>query len=104
MSEIINVDNDNMPDLTTGTFLIDYYADFCGPCKVLAPILTEISLERDDVTILKVNIDRNVELTKKAGIRGIPAVFVFKDGAMITSKVGFSSKSAIVAMIDQAAA
>ena len=100
MSEVVEVVNDNLPDVSNGVFLLDFYGTVCGPCKMIAPFLKDIASERDDVTILKLDIDTNVELTKQYNIRSIPALFVLKDGVIKASKVGGSTKDNISKLID----
>ena len=69
--------------------LVDFWAEWCGPCKALAPILDEIADEYDGkITIAKVNVDENVQLPPKYGIRWIPTMLLFKDGAVQATKVG----------------
>ena len=81
--------------------LVDYWADWCGPCKMIAPVLEEIAEEFDGkVRIAKLNIDENPTTPPKFGIRGIPTLMLFKDGAVEATKVGAVSKSQLVAFID----
>ena len=81
--------------------LVDYWAEWCGPCKMIAPILEDIAEEYDGrVTIAKLNIDENPATPPKYGIRGIPTLMLFKNGAVEATKVGALSKSQLAAFLD----
>jgi len=81
--------------------LVDYWAEWCGPCKMIAPILDEIAEAYDGkVKIAKLNIDDNNETPPKYGIRGIPTLMLFKNGNVEATKVGAVSKSQLMAFID----
>ena len=81
--------------------LVDYWAEWCGPCKMIAPILTEIADEYGDrIKICKLDIDANQETPPKYGIRGIPTLMLFKDGEVEATKVGALSKSQLAAFLD----
>ena len=81
--------------------LVDYWAEWCGPCKMIAPILDEIAEEYGDkVKIAKLNIDENQDTPPKYGIRGIPTLMIFKDGDILATKVGALSKSQLTAFLD----
>ncbi len=81
--------------------LVDYWADWCGPCKMIAPILDEIAAEyAGKLKIAKLNIDENPLTPPKFGIRGIPTLMLFKDGNVEATKVGAVSKSQLTAFID----
>jgi thioredoxin 1 len=81
--------------------LVDYWAEWCGPCKMIAPILDEIASEYTGrIKVAKLNIDDNPQTPPKYGIRGIPTLMLFKDGNVEATKVGALSKSQLTAFID----
>jgi len=81
--------------------LVDFWAEWCGPCKTLAPVLDEIANEYDGrITIAKVNVDENLQIPPKYGIRGIPTMLLFKDGSVQATKVGALSKANLNAFLD----
>jgi len=84
-----------------GAVLVDYWADWCGPCKMIAPILDEIAGEYEGkLKVAKLNIDENPVTPPKFGIRGIPTLMIFKGGNVEATKVGAVSKSQLTAFID----
>ncbi len=81
--------------------LVDYWAEWCGPCKMIAPILDEIADEyADKLTVAKINIDENQSTPQKYAVRGIPTLMIFKNGEIAGTKVGALSKSQLSAFID----
>lgn len=81
--------------------LVDYWAEWCGPCKMIAPVLTEIASEyAGKIKIAKLNIDDNPDTPPRFGIRGIPTLMLFKNGEVEATKVGALSKSQLTAFID----
>lgn len=81
--------------------LIDYWAEWCGPCKMIAPVLDEIATEYfDRLKVVKLNIDDNPQTPPKYGIRGIPTLMVFKNGQVEATKVGAVSKAQLTAFLD----
>ncbi|MBI5277810.1 MAG: thioredoxin TrxA [Burkholderiales bacterium] len=82
--------------------LVDYWAEWCGPCKMIAPILEEVSeTYKDKLQVAKMNVDENREIPAKFGIRGIPTLMLFKDGQPLATKVGAMSKAQLTAFLDQ---
>ena len=81
------------------TVLIDFYADWCGPCKMVAPIVEEISEEYPDVVVGKINVDDEMELAVKFGIQSIPALFVLREGKVEDSEIGYKPKEVILEML-----
>ena len=81
--------------------MVDYWAEWCGPCRMIAPILEEIAGEyADKITVAKINIDENQSIAARYAVRGIPTLMIFKDGAVAGTKVGALSKSQLSAFID----
>lgn len=86
-----------------GPVLVDFWAEWCGPCKMIGPALEEISDElAGKVTIAKINIDENPDAPGKYGVRGIPTMILFKDGAPAATKVGAAPKSALKGWLEAA--
>jgi thioredoxin 1 len=81
--------------------LVDYWAEWCGPCKMIAPILDEVATAYSGkVTVAKMNVDENREVPAQFGIRGIPTLMIFKSGQLAATKVGALSKAQLIAFID----
>lgn len=83
----------------SGIALIDFYADWCGPCKMIAPIIQEIAEEQSDITVGKVNVDSSPELAAAFGVSSIPTIIVLKDGKEVNKIVGYRPKEDILAML-----
>jgi len=82
--------------------VVDFWAEWCGPCKMIAPILDDVAGEyQGKLQITKMNVDENRDVPAKFGIRGIPTLMVFKDGQLAATKVGAMSKAQLTAFIDQ---
>ena len=102
MSKIIHITKENFESEVLNSdkkILIDFYAVWCGPCKMIAPIVEEIAEENPDIKVGKINVDEEAELASKFGIASIPTLVVVKDRTIIAEKIGYSPKSAIEAMI-----
>ena len=82
--------------------LVDYWAEWCGPCRSIAPVLDELATQYEGkVQIAKMNVDENREVPAKFGIRGIPTLMIFKDGQLAQTQVGAVGKAQLVAFIDK---
>jgi len=103
-ADIISVTDNNFEQevlKSTAPVLVDYWAEWCGPCKMIAPVLEEIAREYGGrVKIAKLNIDENPATPPKYGIRGIPTLMLFKNGGVEATKVGAVSKSQLSAFLD----
>ncbi len=87
---------------STVPVLVDYWAEWCGPCKMIAPILDEVAgAYQGKLLVAKMNVDENREIPGKYGIRGIPTLMLFKGGELVATKVGALSKSQLTAFIDE---
>ncbi len=79
--------------------LVDFYADWCGPCKMLAPVIEEIAAEHSEITVGKVNVDESPELAQRFGMVSIPTLIAFKNGDVSAMKVGYIMKESILEML-----
>ncbi len=79
--------------------LIDLYADWCGPCRMMAPVISEISEERKDIKVCKINVDEESELSNSFGVMSIPMIAVVKNGKIVNSTVGFRPKDQILDLL-----
>lgn len=91
--EIIHAKENEFKDLIKDEYvLVDFYADWCGPCKMLGPVLENL---KDEIKIIKVNVDECEDLAREYGVMSIPSIFLIKDGQILDSKLGFIQESAL---------
>ena len=83
-----------------GTVLVDFWASWCGPCKMIGPIIDQIADERSDIKVGKINVDEEQELAVQFKVMSIPTLLVFKDGKVVNQSLGAKPKAAILAMLD----
>ena len=83
-----------------GTVLVDFYADWCGPCRMLSPIVEAVAREREDVLVAKVNVDENPALANEFNVFSIPTLVVLKDGRVVHNQAGVRPKEAILALLN----
>ena len=87
---------------STGLVMVDFWAEWCGPCKMIAPVLEEISEEiKENLCIKKLNIDENPNKPQEYGVRGIPTLILFKNGEKISEKIGVLPKSKIIEWVQE---
>ena len=99
--KIIHGNEENFDNLVNnGIVLVDFYADWCSPCKMLATQLEQLEDNRNNAKIIKINVDENQELARKYGIMSIPALMLFKDGKLIDNKIGYTTKDEIIEWIN----
>ena len=99
---IVKITKENFEEVrhATAPVLIDFYADWCGPCRMLAPVMEEIANERADVIVGKVNVDEESELASIFGVQSIPLVVLIKEGRVVGESLGLRSKAQILSMLD----
>ena len=99
---VITVTKDNFSAVTAENdlVLLDFWAVWCGPCKMIAPLLTQIAEEREDVVIGKVDVDSEMELAMQFGVSSIPTLVVIKNGQPVNKAVGYMPKEKILALLD----
>ncbi len=98
MAEVVYADNTNLEEIIKeeSLVLLDFYADWCGPCKMIGPVLEQVAAENPEIKVIKVNVDENISLAQQYGVQGIPALFVLKEGDVVAQKAGFMPKDALV--------
>ena len=99
---VIKINNENFEKEVLNsnkTVLLDFYADWCGPCQMVAPVLAEIAEEREDIVVGKINVDEEMRLALKFGVESIPMLAVIKDGKLLSKSVGFRPKEQILELL-----
>lgn len=99
---VLSVTKTNFEDVKKSEkkVLIDFYADWCGPCRMVSPIVDEIAEEREDILVCKVNVDNEPELAGEFGVFSIPTLVVMKDGEIVTQSAGARPKELILEMLE----
>lgn len=101
--EVLHVTKENFEQEVMNSdkpVLMDFWASWCGPCRMLGPVLEELAAERPDVKVVKINTDEQPELAAKFGVMSIPALFVVKDGEITNQTVGVQPKARLEALLD----
>ena len=99
---VIKINNENFESEVLNsnkTVLLDFYADWCGPCQMVAPVLAQIAAEREDIVVGKINVDEETQLALKFGVESIPMLAVIKDGKLVSKSVGFRPKEQILGLL-----
>ncbi len=100
---VLNVTKDNFSEVLKSekTVLLDFYADWCGPCRMVSPIVDEIANENPQYLVGKINVDNEPELANEFGVMSIPTLVVIKNGSVISQEAGARAKQQILAMLEQ---
>jgi len=99
---IIHGNEENFNELiSSGEVLVDFFATWCGPCRMLSPVLEEMSTERSGVKIVKIDVDECPNLSRKYGVMSVPTLFLFKDGKEISKQNGFMPKEVLLDWINE---
>lgn len=101
MAVIHTNQNDFNNVISKGIVFVDFYADWCGPCKMVEPIIDELSNEMTDVTFVKINVDENQDVASEYSVFSIPSFFIFKNGQVAAQMVGAQGKEAFVEKINE---
>lgn len=99
---VLKVTKDNFNEVKNSdkTVLLDFYADWCGPCRMVSPIVDEIAEENPDILVGKINVDEQQELAAEFGVMSIPTLVVLRNGEVVTKSMGAKPKAQIMAMIE----
>ena len=103
MSDVLNVTDSNFEKEVLESdkpVLVDFFAPWCAPCRLAEPVLEELSQERPDIKIVKLNVDENPETAQKYQVMSIPTVILFKDGEIVDQMVGFAGKAGYLRLLD----
>ena len=103
MSELIKhfTDNEFQSEIKHGVTLVDFHANWCGPCRMLSSVLDDVSAALPDINIVKINVDELPEIANTYSVQSVPTLILFKDGKEIASRAGFASKSSLVNWINE---
>ena len=99
---IVHITKENFPELSAGNkpLLIDFWATWCGPCRMIAPLVEQIAAERSDIIVGKIDVDQEMELAQQFGIVSIPTLVLMKNGAVAATLVGYRPKADILKLLD----
>ena len=99
---VVKLNKDNFKEFVNSEkkVLVDFYADWCGPCRMLSPIVDQIADERDDIVVAKVNVDDEPELSQEFGVISIPSLIVFKDGNVVNRSSGARPKADVLKLLE----
>ena len=99
---VLNINKSNFESVKNSgkPVLLDFYADWCGPCRIVSPIVDEIAEERDDILVGKINVDNEQELASEFGVFSIPTLVVLKNGEVVNQASGARPKAQILAMLE----
>ena len=103
MAEILHVNKDNFEEVVLKSktpVLVDFFATWCGPCKMLGPVLEQVADETDNVKIYKVDIDESMEIAEKYGLISVPTLIMFNNGEEVAREIGFRQKKQILDLIE----
>lgn len=99
---VLHLEKENFNDIISkGVTLVDFYAEWCGPCKMLGPIIEEVADELNGIQVMKVNIDEHGDIAQKYGVMSIPTLILFKDGNEVNKSIGFMPKEDIIEFVNQ---
>ncbi|MBE6152954.1 MAG: thioredoxin [Firmicutes bacterium] len=99
---ILHLEKENFNEIINdGLTLVDFYAEWCGPCKMLGPIIEEVSNQVSNVKIIKINVDEHSNIAQKYGVMSIPTLIMFKDGQEIDKTIGFMTKEDMIEFINK---
>lgn len=87
-------------NISSGVVLVDFYADWCGPCKMIGPVLEQLSSEMTDVKIVKLNVDNVPTVAQKYGVMSIPTLMIFKNGQQVAHSLGFQPKEKLISWLN----
>lgn len=100
---MIDLNNEGFDEfISKGTVVVDFWAEWCGPCKMLTPILEELDSEMEGITFVKVDADANADLARELGVSSIPSVFIFRDGEPLAKQTGAKPKALMRKFIEDA--